>query len=154
MTDRADHLLTDLTLTVTHRSLRPVYHVANGDRSHPSGIGRIVDFDTVSERRNLEQAIIMRLLTPKGELTHLAHPEYGARVHELIGAGNTETNRNLLKLFILESLKLEPRIESVDTLEVIPSPGSRGTVDVSLKVIPVGFTEVIDIGPFRVELGS
>jgi hypothetical protein len=41
----------------------------------------------------------------------------------------------------------------VKELVVSPSPGRRSTVDVVLKVIPVEFTEVVEIGPFRVELG-
>jgi phage baseplate assembly protein W len=150
---RSDHLLTDLALSLSHKSLRPVYQVGETSRRHPSGKGFIKDFTPVSARDNLRQAIIARLLTPLGDLEHLGHADYGARVHELIGAGNTETNRNRLKLFILASLKFEPRIESVQQCEVTPSPGTRATVDVQLVVKPVDFTQVVEIGPFRVELG-
>ena len=53
----------------------------------------------------------MRLLTPRGELAELGHPEYGSRLHELIGSPNSETRRSLAKLFVLESLAQEPRID-------------------------------------------
>lgn len=145
------HLLSDLELGLLHRELRPVYQVADVDSGGAGSRRR--DFHLIEGRENLQQAILMRLLTPRGELTHLGHPEYGARVHELIGSGNTETNRNRLKLFILEALKREPRIEKVTELVVQPSPGARSTVDVTLTVQPVGYTPVVEIGPFRLALG-
>ncbi|WP_020408673.1 GPW/gp25 family protein [Hahella ganghwensis] len=147
------HLLSDLDLELLHQELRPVYQVGDSHTRLPDRKGWRKDFDLISGRRNLQQAVVMRLLTPRGELRHLGHPDYGARVHELIGSGNTETNRNLLKLFILEALKREPRIEKVTELSIIPSPGTRSTVDVTLTVLPVGFSQVVEIGPFRIELG-
>lgn len=147
------HLLSDLELELLHQELRPVYRVADRQTRVPGNTAWRRDFRLVEGRDNLEQAIVMRLLTPRGELGDLGHPDYGARVHELIGSGNTETNRNLLKLFILEALKREPRIEKINELRVYPSPGSRSTVDVTLTVLPVGFASVIEIGPFRIELG-
>jgi len=150
---RDKHLLSDLKLKLTHHALRPVYRVDHSEKPIAAGKGRHKDFILIEGRRNLEQAVIMRLLTPRGDLTQLGHPEYGSRVHELIGSGNTDTNRNRLKLFILESLKRERRIEKVKELVVTPSPGRRSTVDVVLKVIPVEFADVVEIGPFRIELG-
>jgi phage baseplate assembly protein W len=153
ITEREDHLLTDLELEVKHRELRPVYGVRIERGPAPGGRGELLDHGIVSGRENLCQAIMMRLLTPRGELAELGHPDYGSRVHELIGEGNTETNRNRLKLFILEAMKREPRVEKIVELAVEISPGLRGTVDVLLKVKPVKFTEIITIGPFSIELG-
>lgn len=147
------HLLSDLKLGLLHRELRPVYRVDDSLARQADRKTWRLDFEKVAGRENLQQAIIMRLLTPRGDLGHLGHPDYGARVHELIGRGNTETNRNLLKLFILEALKREPRVEKVVDLNIRPSPGTRQTVDVTLAVLPVGFSGVVEIGPFRVELG-
>ena len=147
------HLLSDLDLQLLHQELRPVYQVGDHETRLADRNAWRRDFDLISGRQNLQQAIVMRLLTPRGELSHLGHPDYGARVHELIGSGNTDTNRNLLKLFILEALKREPRVEKVTELRIYPSPGTRSTVDVILTVLPVGFTSVVEIGPFRIELG-
>jgi phage baseplate assembly protein W len=148
-----EHLLSDLDLELRHQALRPVYRVGDSQIRLPDRKGWRRDFNLISGGENLKQAIVMRLLTPRGDLSHLGHPDYGARVHELIGSGNTETNRNLLKLFILEALKRESRVERVTRLDIKPSPGTRSTVDVTLTVRPVEFTDVIDIGPFRIELG-
>lgn len=147
------HLLSDLHLGLLHRELRPVYRVNDRPSVAGSAGKRLRDFELISGRDNLKQAIIMRLLTPRGELAHLGHPDYGARVHELVGAGNTETNRNRLKLFILEALDREPRIAKVVDVLVMPSAGRRTTVDVTLTVEPVGFSSVVEIGPFRLQLG-
>ena len=67
----------------------------------------------------------MRLLTPRGELAELGHPEYGSRLHELIGTPNTETRRGLAKLFVLEASRQEPRIEKVIEVTVTPHPDRR-----------------------------
>ena len=62
---------------------------------------------------NLTQAIANRLKTRKGELAELGHPDYGSRHHELIGEPNVERTRNLIKLYVLQALRDEPRIERV-----------------------------------------
>lgn len=142
------HLLRDLAVFAVHRELRPVYRLSETARLPR----RAWDFVPRDGLENLAQAVLLRLLTPRGELAALGHPEYGSRLHELIGHENNTTRRNLLKLFILEALKLEPRIDKVAELKVAPSPGLRSTVDVLLKVKPVGTSELVVIGPFSIEL--
>lgn len=113
---------------------------------------RVLDLRTIQGRQNLAQAVVMRLLTPRGELAELAHPEYGSRFTELIGRRNTETTRNLARLFILESLQLEPRIEEVVEVTVEPDRFVRELVRITLRVRPIGETDVLTIGPFSLEL--
>jgi phage baseplate assembly protein W len=62
---------------------------------------------------NLTQAIANRLKTRQGELASLGHPTYGSRHHELIGEPNVPRTRNLIKLYVLQALRHEPRIERV-----------------------------------------
>ena len=144
------HLLRDLAAFAVHRELRPVYRLSETPRLPR----RAWDFVPREGLENLAQAVLLRLLTPRGELAALGHPEYGSRVHELIGQENNSARRNLLKLFILEALKLEPRIAKVAELRITPSPGTRSTVDVLLKVQPVGPAglALVVIGPFAIEL--
>jgi phage baseplate assembly protein W len=142
------HLLRDIAAWAKHRELRPVYRLSETQKAPR----RAWDFVTSDGFENLAQAVILRLLTPRGELAALGHPEYGSRVHELIGQENNTTKRNLLRLFILEALKNEPRVEKVVELKVDPSPGLRSTVDVLLRVKPVGAAAVVTIGPFAIEL--
>ncbi len=142
------HLLRDIAVWAKHRELRPVYRLTETLKAPR----RAWDFVPREGPENLAQAVILRLLTPRGELAALGHPEYGSRVHELIGQENNTTKRNLLKLFVLEALKLEPRVEKVVELKVEPSPGLRSTVDVLLRVKPVGAATSVTIGPFAIEL--
>jgi phage baseplate assembly protein W len=147
------HLLQDLALEVVHKELRPVYRLSEERRAIQGVRGRAWNLELRRGRHNLAQAVIVRLLTPRGELAALGHPQYGSRVHELIGQGNTSRQINLLRLFILEALRLEPRIDKVTALDVAPSPGTRSTLDVRLEIKPKDATESITIGPFGIELG-
>jgi phage baseplate assembly protein W len=142
------HLLRDIAIVAVHRELRPVYRLTETLQAPR----RAWDFVPRDGLENLAQGVILRLLTPKGELAALGHPEYGSRVHELIGQENDTAKRNLLKLFILDALKLEPRVEKVAELKVTPSPGTKSTVDVLLRVKPVGATTIVTIGPFAIEI--
>ena len=151
-----EHLLTDLRLDLRHHELRPVYTVATERRRIATQQRplELTDLRTIAGRDNLAQAVIVRLLTPRGELSPLAHPDYGSRLHELVGRQNTETTRNLVKVHVLESLAAEPRIEEVVTLTVTPAPRTRDRVNVLLQVRPVGETAVVTIGPFTLELAA
>src|SRR5258708_7734523 len=75
MPDR--QLLRDIPLVLTHRELRPVYGVDTDQRTVQNNFDPLSDFGVVSGRDNLGQALLMRLLTPRGELSALAHPESG-----------------------------------------------------------------------------
>jgi len=71
------------------------------------------DLDITTGRENLAQAIINRLLTRRGELAQLGHPEYGSRLHELVGELNNLRLRALAELYIRDCLAQESRIEKV-----------------------------------------
>jgi phage baseplate assembly protein W len=81
-------------------------------------VGSELDLDLADGLANLEQALANRIKTRKGELTALGHPDYGSRHHELIGEPNVERTRNLIKLYILQALRDEPRVERVLSAKV------------------------------------
>ncbi|HIK55489.1 MAG TPA: GPW/gp25 family protein [Synechococcales cyanobacterium M55_K2018_004] len=142
----------DLRLRLKHAELRPVYTVAEQRRRLSNQLQQLTDWALVQGRDNLAQAIILRLLTPRGELAALGHPQYGSRLPELIGTRNTATNRNLIKLYILESLKQEPRIAQVEAIAVTADPVMRDRVNVVLSVLPIDSRIPLTIGPFALEL--
>jgi len=148
------HLGIDIRLSLRNHELRPVYIVSTARRRIPQQDGFLEDMDLIAGRENLGQAVIIRLLTPRGELAPLAHPTYGSRLHELIGRRNTETTRNLVKLYILESLAAEPRIEKILNITVEPAQGTRDTVIVRITVKPVESFQPLAIGPFALELSQ
>ena len=139
----APHLLTDLRLRLRHRDLRPVYELATEGG----------DLAAISGRDNLAQALTLRLLTPRGELAELGHPDYGCRLHELIGRPNTPATRDLAKLHVLEALGAEPRVAAVEAVDVRPSPASRSRVDIDVRVRPAGPAAPVVIGPDTLQLG-
>lgn len=95
------------------------------------------DLATVVGPANVAQALIHRLLTRVGELADLGHPDYGSRLHLLIGERATLGNRRLVKLFILEALSQEPRILTDRIrVEVRLHPSERTAVVADITVEP------------------
>ena len=82
-------------------------------RNAPGSLRRNVETDlgVIADRENLAQALILRLLTPRGSLAVLGHAAYGSRLHELIGQNKTPALRNLCRALILEVVAQEPRVE-------------------------------------------
>jgi phage baseplate assembly protein W len=73
---------------------------------------------------DIEQAIRMILLTPKGQ--RVMRPEFGCRVHELLFAPNNSTTTGMAVYYVEEALKMwEPRIELI-TVEASPDPDNEG----------------------------
>lgn len=115
---------------------------------------RTNDLALVSGRANLVQSLITRLMTERGELAGLGHPDYGSRHHQLIGEPNSENNRNLIKLYILECLQQEPRLEEIteigvgpyqrgenrDKVDITITAKIKGEVDPLNLVIPFSFS--------------
>ena len=133
------------------------------------GGGFFEDADLASERRgttrdlgvadgldNLTQAIANRLKTRQGELAPLGHPTYGSRHHELIGEPNVPRTRNLIKLYILQALRDEPRIERVlrATVRAEHDP-PRESVRIEIEARVVGFAEPLNlVVPFSLGVGA
>jgi len=82
------------------------------------GLREAFDLAVASGRENLAQALILRLMTPRGSLASLGHDGYGSRVHELIGMPKTEALRSLCRAFVLEVVAQEPRVAD-DAVELV-----------------------------------
>ncbi len=96
------HDAASLDLTSKVRVLR---RVRPGEPDMPA------DLATLDGRENLAQALMLRLLTPRGTLAALGHADYGSRLSELIGRHKNEELRNLCRAFVLETAAQEPRVE-------------------------------------------
>jgi phage baseplate assembly protein W len=112
------------------------------------------DLATVSELDNLQQALLLRFMTRHGEMTVLGHPDYGSRLHELIGEPNTESTRNRAKMYALIALAAEPRVAQVISVDVITDAADRGRITIAarLKTLHVD-TPVNLVFPFFLDGG-
>lgn len=121
----------------------------------PGGIRR-TDLNLVEDEGNLAQAVFNRLKTRKGELAGLGHPDYGSRHHELMGEPNVERTRNLIKLYVLQALRDEPRIEKVLRADVrADHDPPRETVRIELTIRPIGRQVPLNLViPFMLEGGA
>ena len=97
------------------------------------------DLETISGREDLVQALKLRLLVSRGELTELGHPRYGSRVRDLIGDPLDSANLELLRRYVRKTLLEDPRVEEVPQVEVRVRSDVVGMVEVDARVKP--FTE-------------
>lgn len=140
-------LLRNLDLTKSSRD-------PGNDLSTRVRIDSQVDLDLVSRNDNLVQALLLRFLTPLGELTLLGHPDYGSRLFELIGELNSETNRNKAKLFTLEALKAEPRVKEIRSVVVTQSQRDRTQMDINVTLLAIDSDTVLNlVFPFFLDRG-
>lgn len=92
------------------------------------------DLEKVTGLDNLAQALTLRLLVQRGELTGVAHPRYGSRIHELIGQTLDRPNLDLLRRHVRRALLEDPRVAAVESLSVEPIAAYPGAVQVNATV--------------------
>jgi hypothetical protein len=110
--------------------------VAPGGRGGLAPAGDPVDLASVGGRANLAQALTLRLLTPRGALAPLGHADYGSRLVELIGRGNDETTRNLARLYTIQALEQEGRVQALLDLRVERVREQPNTLRIWFAVVP------------------
>ena len=84
--------------------------------------------------RDIEEAMIMILLTPKGQ--RVMRPEFGCNIHDLVFAPNDATTAGLAAFYVDEALRMwEPRIE-VRRVDANPDPddGARLLVKIDYEI--------------------
>lgn len=118
-----------------------------GWQPEPPGAGELTDLDTIGGRENVGQALMLRLLTPKGALAGLGHAGYGSRLGELVGQGKTEALRGLCRAYILEAVREEPRVQD-KPLAITFDPAREQPSDfvVEIAVLPVSGGDPVALG--------
>ena len=93
--------------------------------------GRIM---LASQERDVEEAIRMILLTPKGQ--RVMRPDFGCRIHDLAFAPNNATLLGLASYYVEEALNMwEPRIRVEDvSARVDPDAPERILIDVYYRI--------------------
>ena len=116
-----------------------------------SSLDRVIDLEVLIGQDNLEQALLLRFMTPVGELSVLGHPNYGSRLFELIGERNIEANRNKAKLFVLQALGDEPRVKEVLTVNVTQNRAVPTQMNIDIWLKPIDSVKPLNlVFPFSV----
>lgn len=93
-------------------------------------------FALARHERDIEEAILMILLTPKGQ--RVMRPEFGCSIHDLIFAPNDDTTIGLADYYVREALAFwEPRITVTDVIindDPAVNDGSRLLIDVRYEI--------------------
>ena len=127
--------------------------IVERDPGYDLNLGPTGDLETIGEEYNLAQAIIMRLNTMQGELTDLGHSSYGSRLYELIGEPNNERTRELVRIYALESVNRDPRVEEVVGISVERLKDDPSRVDINISVRAKDLTTILNmVFPFYLEV--
>ncbi|SRR6266536_1469558 len=107
------------------------------------------DLDLAAAADNISQALTLRLLVRKGELAPLGWPDYGSRLHELIGQPNVARTHALLMVFARDAVEQDPRVEKVLDVRALVLDGERDVVRLELEVLliaqPNSLNLVLDV---------
>ena len=83
------------------------------------------------QERDIEEAICIILLTPKGQ--RVMRPEFGCQIHDLIFAPNDATTAGLASYYVEEALGMwEPRVR-VQEVTTHPDPDDPGRLLVEIR---------------------
>lgn len=99
------------------------------------------DLHTVKGIKNLQQALLMRLMTPQGALLH--HPDYGSQFHRLLGTLGSPTQLQKIKIELERVIRSDQRVEDV-TISDFTFDGN--IINVSLQIKPIGLDQIIALG--------
>jgi phage baseplate assembly protein W len=100
----------------------------------PPGVDARGRIALARQERDIEEAIHMILLTPKGQ--RVMRPEFGCRIHDLIFAPNDASTVGLAIYYVEEALGMwEPRIR-VESVTARPDPNNTGRLlmDISYEI--------------------
>lgn len=98
-------------------------------RATPAG-----DLTLAAGNDNIVQALTLRLMVRRGELAALGWPDYGSRLHELIGEPNNQRTHLKLMGFARAAIEADPRVREVVAIEARVLPGERDIVRLNIEI--------------------
>ena len=97
----------------------------------PVGVNVQGQISLTSRHKDIEQAIHMILLTPKGQ--RVMRPLFGCQIHELVFAPNDATTAGLAAHYVEDALGMwEPRIRVLEVL-ADPDPNDTGCLQMAIR---------------------
>lgn len=102
--------------------------------SFPVGVDARGRIAMARQERDIEEAIRMILLTPKGQ--RVMRPDFGSQIHDLTFAPNDATTSGLAAYYVEEALGMwEPRIRVQDvSTSVDPRDASRLLIEIHYEI--------------------
>ena len=111
------------------------------------------DLDLATGADNIVQALTLRLLVRRGELARLGWPDFGSRLHELIGEPNIRRTHLRLMAYAREAVEADPRVVEVAQIQATVLPGERDVARLDLDVVLISEPTPVNL-VFDVNLGA
>ncbi len=108
-------------------------------------VGASGDIARASGNANIVQALTMRLRVQKGELTLLGWPDFGSRLHELIGQPDLPRTRLKAQVFARDAVEADPRVLKVEAVDVVRLPGERQVLRLMLTVRVISLPQPLNL---------
>jgi phage baseplate assembly protein W len=98
---------------------------------------------------NISQALTLRILVRRGELARLGWPDFGSRVHELIGEPNNLRTRTRLMAFARNAIERDPRVVEITNIKAEPTERSLVRLEMDIQLInepnPLNLVVALDL---------
>ncbi|GAA5012454.1 hypothetical protein [Actinopolymorpha pittospori] len=120
----------DLLLRPSGNEVRDLRVAGSGRLETASGVDAVV------------QALTMRLLVRRGELEPLGWPDYGSRLHELIGQPDLPRTRLWLAQYAREAVGADPRVREIEDVTVTTD---RFEARIEMRLLLKGRTEPVQL---------
>jgi phage baseplate assembly protein W len=111
------------------------------------------DLALAEGNENIVQALALRLRVRQGELAGLGWPNFGSRLHELIGEPNTPRTRVKIMAFARGAIEQDPRVAEITNIQTRVLPGERDTVQLLMDVRLISEATPLNL-VFDVNLGT
>ena len=121
------------------------------------------DFDLTADRagdlalaegnENIVQALTLRLLVRRGELALLGWPNYGSRLHELVGEPNIPRTHTILMAHARAAVEQDPRVVEVTAMRAYVLPGERDVARLEMEIQLITENNPLNL-VFDVRLGN
>lgn len=102
---------------------------------------------------NVVQALTLRLLVRRGELAALGWPNYGSRLHELIGEPNNRRTHTILMAHARAAVEQDARVVEVTAMRAYVLPGERDVARLEMEIQLITENNPLNL-VFDVRLGN
>jgi phage baseplate assembly protein W len=97
-------------------------------------VGAAGDLDLVHGADTISQALRMRLVVRQGELAGIGWPDYGSRLHELIGEPNLARTQARAMTLARDAIEADPRVVKVSRIGASVPFGNRDVVRLDMDI--------------------